>query len=221
MSATSASTEQKGTARSPGLSYQDLLDADTHEVPKILREESPRFFGDEDVPIEHYISRQWHELEKERLWSRVWQFACREEHIPRPGDHTLYEIASRSYLIVRSDEDTIKAFPNACLHRGRQLKQYDGNCSEIRCPFHGFAWHLDGSLQDVPAHWDLPHVTDDRFGLPEVNVGTWDGFVFINPDPDAQPLDDFVRELAAHFDRWNLRDRYVQAHVSKVIEANW
>jgi phenylpropionate dioxygenase-like ring-hydroxylating dioxygenase large terminal subunit len=213
--------EQKGTARSPGLTYQQLLDADTHDVPDILREESPRFLGDADVPIEHYISREWHELEKERLWSRVWQFACREEHIPRVGDHTVYEIAGRSYIVMRSAPDTIKAFPNACLHRGRQLKQYDGNCSEIRCPFHGFAWHLDGSLQDVPAHWDLPHVTEDRFHLPEVKVGTWDGFVFINPDPNAEPLEDYVKELAAHFDRWNLRDRYVQAHVSKVIEANW
>ena len=151
----------------------------------------------------------------------MWQFACREEHIPRVGDHTVYDIAGRSYLIMRSAPDTIKAFPNACLHRGRQLKQYDGNCSEIRCPFHGFAWHLDGSLQDVPARWDLPHVTAERFHLPEVKVGTWDGFVFINPDPDAEPLEDFVKELAAHFDRWNLRDRYVQAHVSKIIEANW
>ncbi len=133
----------------------------------------------------------------------------------------MYDIAGYSYVIVRSAPDTIKAFPNACLHRGRQLKQYDGNCSEIRCPFHGFAWHLDGTLQDVPAHWDLPHVTADRFSLPEVKVGTWDGFVFINPDPDAEPLADFVKELAAHFDRWNLRDRYVQAHVSKVIRANW
>src|SRR5215203_3915969 len=156
-------TAQKGTARSPGLSYQQLLDSDTHEVPKILREESPRFFGDEDVPIDRYISREWHEREKERLWSRVWQFACREEHIPRVGDYTVYEIAGRSYFVMRSAPDTIKAFPNACLHRGRQLKQYDGNCSEIRCPFHGFAWHLDGSLQDVPAAWDLPHVTPEKF----------------------------------------------------------
>ena len=64
-------------------------------------------------------------------------------------------------------------------------------------------------------------MTADRFSLPEVKVGTWDGFVFINPDPEAEPLADFVKELAAHFDRWNLRDRYVQAHVSKVIRANW
>ena len=118
--------------------------------------------GDEDVSIDHYISREWFEREKERLWARVWQMACREEHIPRPGDYTLYEIVGKSFLIVRVDETTIKAYPNACLHRGRQLKQYDGRCEEIRCPFHGFAWNPDGSLKDVPAAWDLPHVTPEK-----------------------------------------------------------
>jgi phenylpropionate dioxygenase-like ring-hydroxylating dioxygenase large terminal subunit len=130
---------EPGAARSPGISYQQLLDTDTHEVPKVLRLESPKFLGDADVSIDRYISREWHEREKERLWSRVWQFACREEHIPEVGDHTLYEIAGKSYIVMRSGPDEIKAFPNACLHRGRQLKQYDGRCSEIRCPFHGFA----------------------------------------------------------------------------------
>jgi phenylpropionate dioxygenase-like ring-hydroxylating dioxygenase large terminal subunit len=209
------------TARSPGVTYQQLLDTDTHEVPKALREESPRFFGDEDVPIDHYISRAWHEKEKERLWSRVWQFACREEHIPNVGDYALYEIVGKSYLIVRTAPETIKAYPNACLHRGRQLKQYDGHCTEIRCPFHGFAWTVDGKLKHVPAAWDLPHVTPERFSLPEIKVGTWAGFVFINPDPDAEPLDDFVADLAAHFERWDLGNRYVQTHVEKVIRANW
>ena len=216
-----AIAQEPGLARSPGLSYQQLLDTDTHEVPKVLREESPRFLGDEDVSIEPYISRDWFEREKERLWARVWQFACREEHLPNPGDYVLYEIVGKSFLIVRVDEDTIKAYPNACLHRGRQLKQYDGHCTEIRCPFHGFAWRTDGSLQDVPAHWDLPHVTPEKFALPEIKVGTWAGFVFLNPDPDAGPLEDFIGGLASHFERWDLANRYVQAHVAKEIRANW
>jgi phenylpropionate dioxygenase-like ring-hydroxylating dioxygenase large terminal subunit len=216
-----AIAQEPGLARSPGLSYQQLLDTDTHEVPKVLREESPRFMGDHDISIDRYISREWFEREKERLWGRVWQFACREEHIPNPGDYTIYDIVGQSFVIVRGEDGTIRAFPNACLHRGRQLKQYSGHCSEIRCPFHGFAWHLDGSLQDVPAHWDLPHVTEDGFHLPEIKVGTWAGFVFINPDPDAEPLMDFIGGLADHFERWNLTDRFVQTHVAKVIRANW
>ena len=65
MTATDQPTDA-GTARSPGISYQDLLDADTHPVPDVLRLESPRYLGSEDVPVERYTSREWYEKEKER-----------------------------------------------------------------------------------------------------------------------------------------------------------
>ncbi|NQY55095.1 MAG: aromatic ring-hydroxylating dioxygenase subunit alpha [Ilumatobacteraceae bacterium] len=212
-----------GAARSPGLSFQDLLDADTHPVPDVLRLQSPRYLGSDDISTERYTSREWHELERERLWKRVWQFACREEHIPKPGDHIVYEIAGLSYLVMRTTDGSIKAFPNACLHRGRQLKDHEGHCSEIRCAFHGFAWTLEGELADVPAAWDFPHVDQrpEDFRLPECAVDTWAGFVFINPDPDCGSLQDHLGELIDHFEVWNLEDRYVEAHVSRRIEANW
>jgi phenylpropionate dioxygenase-like ring-hydroxylating dioxygenase large terminal subunit len=109
------------------------------------------------------------------------------------------------------------------LHRGRRLKTYDGRCSEVRCPFHGFAWHLDGTLKDIPAAWDFPHLDDRRaeLDLPEVRVGCWAGFVFINPDAGAEPLEDFLGELPAHFERWHMEDRYVQAHAAKIVRCNW
>jgi phenylpropionate dioxygenase-like ring-hydroxylating dioxygenase large terminal subunit len=214
-------TDATGRPRSPGISYQQLLDTDTHDVPVVLRLESPKFLGSADVSIDRYISRDWHELEKQKLWSRVWQYVCREEEIPAVGDHHVYSIAGASYLIVRSDEHTIKAYPNACLHRGRQLKDYDGRCSEIRCPFHGFAWKLDGSLQDIPAQWDFDHVEPEQFHLPECKVGTWAGFVFINPDPDAESLEDFLGEIVEQFEVWDLANRYKQLHVAKVVPCNW
>ena len=185
---------------------------------------SSPFLGDEDIPVERYTSRDWHRREVDRLWRRVWQFACRLEHIPEPGDYVVYEIANLSFIVIRTSTGEIKAYPNACLHRGRRLKDYDGHCSELRCPFHGFAWTLDGALADVPASWDFPHVAaraDDDFHLIECKVGTWAGFVFINPDPHAEPLDAFLGDLPEHFQFWDLENRYVQAHVSKVINANW
>ena len=208
-------------ARSPGISYQELLDTDTHEVPAALRLESPRFLGNEDVPIDRYISREWHELEVSRLWSRVWQYVCREEELPVIGDYQIYEIARASYIVIRTASDTIRAYPNSCLHRGRQLKDFDGRCSELRCPFHGFAWTLNGALQDIPAQWDFEHIKAEEFSLPECQVGTWAGFVFINPDPTAEPLLDFLGEVVDQFAEWDLANRYKQAHVAKLIDANW
>ena len=116
-------------ARSPGITYQQLLDADTHPVPDVLRLESPKFLGNEDLPAERYLSRAFFDLEVERLWKRVWQMACREEEIPHAGSFVVYDIAHLSFIVMRTETGEIKAFYNACLHRGRQLKDHDGRCS--------------------------------------------------------------------------------------------
>lgn len=202
-------------------SYQEILDGDSRPVPEYLRRTNPGSFTDDDLSIDVYIDRKYHELEKTHIWARTWQFVCREEQIPEVGDHIVYDITDQSYIVIRSDPQTIKAFPNACLHRGRQLKQYAGRCSEIRCPFHGFAWRLDGSLQDIPMSWEFPHVDPERFHLPEVAVDTWQGFVFINPDPAAPPLRDFLGEVENDFRTWYGHERYLQAHVSKPLRCNW
>jgi len=207
--------------RSPGITYQELLDQDTHQVPDVLRLQSPKDFGDADISVERYISKEWFDLEVERLWRRVWQFTCREEDIPEPGDHYRYDIAGMSFLVLRTESGEIKCYPNACLHRGRMLKEFDGRASELRCPFHGFAWNLDGSLKDVPARWDFPHVKDDEFSLPEIPTATWAGFVFINPDQDCAPFDDFISDLASQFELWDLSKLYKQAHVAKIMPCNW
>jgi phenylpropionate dioxygenase-like ring-hydroxylating dioxygenase large terminal subunit len=209
--------------RAPGTTWQDLLDGDSREVPSSFREQSPYLGPVHDIHVDRYITREFHELEKKYLWSRVWQFACREEHIPEIGSYIIYDIADQSYLVVRTATDEIKAYPNACLHRGRLLKTYDGRCNEFRCPFHGFTWHLDGELKQVPAEWDFPQLENREGGLslPEVCVGTWGGFVFINPNPDAESLMDFLGVLPQHFERWDFENRYVSAHVARVINCNW
>jgi phenylpropionate dioxygenase-like ring-hydroxylating dioxygenase large terminal subunit len=212
-----------GEARSPGITYQELLDTDSRpeNVPAVLRKVSAQHLGSSDVPVDRYTSRQFHELEKERLWSRVWQMACREEDLPEVGDTVVYDICHWSILLVRSQADRIQAYYNACLHRGRQLREENGNARELRCPFHGFCWNLDGSLKQVPCEWDFPHVNPDEFALPEVQVATWGGFVFINMDPDCEPFDSFIGELPEHFEKWPLEQRVKTVHVARIFPTNW
>ena len=211
-----------GGVRSSGISYQELLDSDTRPVPPVLRKESPIPAGVTRVAAERYYSKQFHDLEVEKVWKRVWQMACREEDIPEVGDHVIYDIAHLSFLVVRSAPDRIQAFYNACLHRGRQLREWDGKrADEFRCPFHGWAWELDGSLKDVTCAWDFPDVTPENYALPEVKVDTWGGFVFINPDPNCGTLQDFLGDLGHHFERWDLGKRFKQAHVAKILRCNW
>jgi phenylpropionate dioxygenase-like ring-hydroxylating dioxygenase large terminal subunit len=209
--------------QSPGLTYQQLLDSDSRpeNVPAVLRWQSWSFLGTEDIPRERYTSREFHELEKAKLWGRTWQMACREEDIPNVGDTCVYDICDLSFLVVRSAEHEIKAFYNACLHRGRQLREFDGNAYELRCPFHGYCWNLDGSLKQVPCEWDFPHVDKAEWSLPEVRVGTWGGFVFINPDADAESFESFLGDFPEHFEKWPLENRYKAVHVARIFPCNW
>ncbi len=207
--------------RSPGLTYQQLLDADSHGVPDVLRLQSPKDMGLVEYPVTRYTTATYHEKEVEHLWKKVWQMACREEEIPQPGDHHRYDIAGMSFLVVRTESGEIKAYPNACLHRGRMLKEFNGNAAELRCPFHGFCWKLDGSLNDIPADWDFPHIDRDKFSLPEIPVATWEGFIFINPDQQCAPFADFIKDLADQFQRWQPRNLFKAAHVAKVMPCNW
>lgn len=207
--------------RSSGISYQALLDTDTRPVPPVLRLESARDLPVARVPIERYTSHSYHDLEVEKLWKRVWQFACREEEIPEPGDHTVYEIAGMEALIVRGEDGKIRAFANTCLHRGRALKDHAGRSDVLRCPFHAWTWNLDGSIKSIPCRWDFPHVDRKEFQLREFKTGLWGGFVFINMSPEAEPFESFIGELPEHFDRWPLEDRYTEAHVARHLRCNW
>ena len=203
-----------------GALYQELLDNDSRVVPVVLRKQSPMGDGSMTVPVTRYTDPAFHKAEVEKVWKKVWQMACREEDIPEVGDHIPYEIAGIQVLVVRSAPDTIKAFRNICLHRGRTLKEYPGRAEEFRCPFHGIAWNLDGSLKHVPCKWDFPQVPDE-WPLPSVNVGTWNGFVFINLDPNCAPLADHIGELDEHFATWDLANRYKAVHVGKILRCNW
>jgi phenylpropionate dioxygenase-like ring-hydroxylating dioxygenase large terminal subunit len=208
-------------SEAPKPTYQDLLDADSRPVPPVLRETTQPELGTREVPVERYTSRAFHALEVEKLWKRVWQMACREDDLPEVGDYVVYEVASLQALVVRTAPGLIRAYPNACLHRGRALKDRDGSCRELRCPFHGFTWSLDGKLVALPTPWDFPHVDPEKFALTPLGVGTWGGFVFVNFDPGCAPLAEFLAGLDAQFARWPLDGRWKQAHVAKRMRANW
>ena len=208
-------------ARFEGESYQDILDRDSREVPACLRAEQAPYLGSEPLPASHYTSQARFDLEVDQMWMRVWQMACRVEEIPKVGDHLVYDIIDKSVLIVRSGPDRIQAYFNTCLHRGRKLATQRGHKSELRCPFHGFSWNLDGQFKSCPTPWDYQHLNHEALQLPEVRLETWGGFVFITFDADAPPLSEVIGPLDWHFQNWHLEDRYIHYHVAKQVPCNW
>ncbi len=221
---TTAEDLTPGSARCPGApSLQELLDQERNPVPAPLRDTSYVYLGSEDIPADRYFSREWHDLEVERVWKKAWQVACREEDIPDAGDHVVYDVVDDSLIVTRQPDGSVRAFHNSCLHRGTTLRAESGSVRRFRCPFHGFTWDLDGALVEVPNAWDFPHVMaeKERFSLPEAKVASWGGFVFVNLDPEAAPLEQHLEVLPDHFAHWKLETRWKQFHAVKVVPCNW
>jgi phenylpropionate dioxygenase-like ring-hydroxylating dioxygenase large terminal subunit len=212
---------QPGQARSPRESVRDLLAREVRPVPAFLEEDRYEFLGSEDLPKERYYSREFHDLEVARMWRKVWQWACLEQDIPSVGDTLVYEIADASIIVARVAPDLIKAYANSCLHRGTQLCSGPGHLAQIRCPYHGLTWNLDGSLKEIPASWDFEHIDQGSFCLPEYRVATWQGFVFVNLDQNPAPFNEYIDVLPDHLNRYNFVDRWKFAHVAKIEPCNW
>ena len=212
-----------GTDRSAGPSYNELLEQDSGNVPAYLKERSPMPPGTKKIPVDRYFSKEWHDKEVEHLWKRTWQMACLADEVSKPGDVYVYEIAHLSYLIVRTEENELKAFPNACLHRGRAIR--DEGCSGakvLRCHYHGWSWKLDGTLKEIPCQWDFPDLKTEEQNLSEISVDIWQGFVFINPDPDAEPLADFLDGIDPFFPpTHSFVNRRRDSWAQKIVKANW
>ncbi|HEX7852405.1 MAG TPA: aromatic ring-hydroxylating dioxygenase subunit alpha [Sphingobium sp.] len=213
-----------GEARCPAESTQEIIARDKVSAPEWARSESYEYLGSEDVTKDRYIDPAFQKAEFERLWTRTWQMACREEHIPEAGDYYVYDIGPYSFIITRTEDDQIKAHFNACLHRGTKLKPSGttGFANDLKCPFHGWTWNLDGTNKSIPCQWDFPHVDKAKMTLPEAKVEILGGFIFINMDPEAPTLADyFGPEIMAHFAAWKLENRYIYLHVQKSYPANW
>ncbi|MBI1181470.1 MAG: Rieske 2Fe-2S domain-containing protein, partial [Alphaproteobacteria bacterium] len=148
-----------GEARTPGQSTKDIILRDPKPAPQPIVTEQYRYLGDQDIPFDRYTSREFFDLEMKKLWPKVWQWVCREEHIPEPGDHIVYEVGDYSFIITRTDSGEVKAFYNSCLHRGNQLRPgrdeegYALSGNDFRCPFHAWIWNIDGTLKDLPCDW--------------------------------------------------------------------
>lgn len=211
-------------ARCPGPSTADIIRADGDAPPERLLAEAPADLGSTDIGFDRYYDPGFFAAEMDRMWARCWQWACRLEQIPEVGDHVVYDIGRWSVIVVRTGPDTIRAFHNSCTHRGTALRPAgtSGSSDMFRCPYHGWTFGLDGRLQSLPCRWDFPHVTEERHDLRPVRCESWGGFVFVNLDPDAAPLSDYLAPLPDHLrDGWDLARRQVVLHIEKELPGNW
>ena len=178
----------------------------------------------ERIPKERYYDDEFFRLENEHFWPRVWQMACRLEEIPALGDWIEYRILGKSVILVRT-LDGVKAFHNACVHRGMKLAEGCGNAKGggFICPFHGWRYDIDGRNTFVHGRqlFSDESLNPDELDLAPVRVELWGGCAFINFDDDAAPLMDYIGPIARRLDPHNVAELKIEWRLEAVVPANW
>ena len=181
------------------------------------------------IPVEAYISEDYARAERDKLWRKVWLQAGRVEDIPNVGDYVTYDILDDSVLIVRNSADSIKAYRNVCTHRGRRLvdtpegqRNARGNAKNFVCGFHAWTFELDGECSYIQAQEEWGGaLCDEVTHLGEVNVDTWGGFLWINLDPDCEPLCDYLEPAATLLDPFELQNMRPRWRNWTIFDCNW
>jgi len=175
------------------------------------------------VPAERYTSAAFAARENDHLWPRVWQLACSVDHVASPGDFYEYRAGWLSAVIVRGDDDRLRAFQNVCRHRGNTLCQgAGGGMNALRCPFHHWTWDLAGRLREIPDRRGFGiGASDGRFDLFPVQVDTWGPMVFVNFDLGAASLAEFLEGVPEDSAWAELEGFHCVATTRTSVESNW
>ncbi|MEL7114632.1 MAG: aromatic ring-hydroxylating dioxygenase subunit alpha [Pseudomonadota bacterium] len=150
----------------------------------------------------YYTDPAIYDNEMQGLFARTWQFACHANEIPNLGDYTAFEIAGESLFAIRGRDGVVRCFYNVCQHRAHQLVQGSGTTRVVVCPYHAWTYELTGQLRAGPNIKSVPGFDKSDVCLTEVKCEDFNGYLFVNLDPDAAPMEDWypgVRDELAEY----------------------
>lgn len=152
------------------------------------------------VSLEPYRSKEFFELERDKIFARTWLIMGRIEDVADPGDYIVkdVEICNASILISRGKDGMIRAFHNVCSHRGNQVvwDRKGKRKAMFRCPYHAWTYNSQGELIGVFDEDKFFNLDKRKCGLAPVQCDTWDGWIFINLNPDNKvSLKDYLGDM--------------------------
>jgi len=176
------------------------------------------------VPKQRYFDPDFYALECEQLWPRVWQMACRLEEIPQPHDYAEYEFLDQSVVVVRTEGGGVRAFENACRHRGVRFAQGRGTCEDgFTCPFHGWCYAADGSNAGIPRRRSFSehNLEAGDIDLVPVRSEVWGGCAWINLDAAAPSVRECFEPAASVLDAWKVESLRTEHWYAARLPVNW
>jgi Rieske 2Fe-2S family protein len=172
----------------------------------------PRVFHDQDV----------FDYEQEAWFAGGWVSVGREEDALVPGQYFLAPVAGENIIIVRGNDGQLRGFYNVCRHRGATIVEEDaGRLPRFQCSYHAWVYDLEGRLKQ-PRHTELLEDFDPAaWGLIPARVDTWQGIVYVDLSGTAEPLRQFLGEIAHLLDRFDLRTLRRARRIDYDVKANW
>jgi phenylpropionate dioxygenase-like ring-hydroxylating dioxygenase large terminal subunit len=181
--------------------------------------------GTDPLSIEPYLSKEYFDLECDRIFRHVWINVGREEEIPHPGDFFVKDIAATqsSILVARGNDGVIRASQNVCSHRGNKIVYGGhGHCDRFICKFHGWSYGLDGHLLNVPDESQFSDLRKGELGLSPVAAASWEGFIFINLDPKPkQSLVEYLGTLGEGLRGYPFAEKTACFAYQADVKCNW
>ena len=140
------------------------------------------------LPLDMYVSPELFELEMETIFRKDWICVGRLEQVPQTGDYFTIEVAGEPIVVIRSQDNKLRALSSVCRHRYMTVVNGSGNTARLICPYHRWIYETDGRLKTAP-HMDVPVNADGtQCWLPEFRLDTWLGFIFVSLDANPPPL---------------------------------
>ncbi|MEK9837473.1 MAG: aromatic ring-hydroxylating dioxygenase subunit alpha [Ilumatobacter sp.] len=158
------------------------------------------------LPPALYTSEEVLEFERDAIYAREWLCVGRAERIPEPGDWFTVNIAREPIIVVRDKEGDIRAMSAVCQHRAMQVCEGEGNTTTFKCPYHHWIYGLDGRLLGAPAMERTENFEKSDWGLPQMRVELWMGFIFVNLDADAAPLSPTLERYSKYLVNYDLEN---------------
>lgn len=173
------------------------------------------------LPAPLYTDPDLHQTELELLWQRQWVFVGTSAEVPEPGDYVTLDIGRASVMVLRDDDEQVRAFHNVCRHRGARLVTEDrGSVGNIVCGYHRWTYSTDGRLVHAPQLG--PDIDPACLSLLSVHVREIEGLLFccLAADP-PDDVEDVARVIAPYFAPHGLARAKVAAQIDLVEDGNW
>jgi len=174
------------------------------------------------IPAPWYVDSRIAELETKTVFSKTWQMVGRVEQVEAPGQFVTANVAGEPIVVVRGNDGVLRSFFNVCRHHAAAVvSEPCGQTSLLHCPYHGWNYGLDGSLKGMPEFDGVKNFDRQQNGLVPVRAEIWEKFVFVNLDPEAVPLRDFLGGLVKRIAPLNVSKlHYFDSRVYD-IHCNW